>query len=409
MIKSHKIEIKPNSQMKHYLEQCFGYNRKIYNNCITYYNMFGEINKKQVDEYNSKIEKEEDKIGYSYIGEYELKKVLDNTKYDWELELPSNIRDTALKRFWIAKERWSIHKLSNFPKYKQKNNPIQSFTYNISKYISNGFQHFNPNNPKKFRMSLGRKCNIPMNQRWIKMTESIRFKGKVKQIHIIKEYDRYFANFVIELDNEITKTKKEKDIIGLDVGIHTYIHDSNDKQYKHKLKSYNMIKYLKRAEYYHKVLMRKYDKTKKSWEQSKNYYKTIAKYRRVLRKIANGKQDFYHWITSKYSNEYTNIIIEDLNNVSMRKKKTNPNKSIRKQLSQVSFGVIKEMFENKAYNLIKCAQGFASTQICNKCGNRKFKQDKLTLNDRTYKCHICGYIENRDLNAALNIKDYGIK
>ena len=81
-------------------------------------------------------------------------------------------------------------------------------------------------------------------------------------------------------------------------------------------------------------------------------------------------------------------------------------KNINRALSRLGKHAFIERLKNKAYlygsNLV-FIENRPTTQTCSKCGNRKFKEDKLTLDDRIYKCDVCNNVIDRDINAAINI------
>lgn len=227
--------------MSKYINMCIGYNRYIYNKCIYYYKKFYECNKKIVDTYNKDIIDESKKIKYYYLTETEIKNIINNNKESWESKYPMAIMDMAFKRFWIALKQCFIYKLSNFPKFHKKNHSSQSFTYDNTKSKTSKLIH---DNNKKFKFNHGINSPIKKQYRWIKLTEKLRFQGKVKQVHIIREYGRCYATFVVELDNDIPKLAKTNNIIGIDLGIKMYYHDSNNKKIRHKNKTFNMQKHI---------------------------------------------------------------------------------------------------------------------------------------------------------------------
>ena len=110
----------------------------------------------------------------------------------------------------------------------------------------------------------------------------------------------------------------------------------------------------------------------------------------------------YNKVKTKLNKNYKTIKIEDLNVSGMMK-----NKRLAKSVKRSNFYEFRYMLEYKSqlYNneLIVIDMWYASSKICNSCGNKK---KDLKLSDRIYSCDKCGYINDRDLNAALNIRDY---
>jgi putative transposase len=135
---------------------------------------------------------------------------------------------------------------------------------------------------------------------------------------------------------------------------------------------------------------------------SNNYKKLLKKLNKLYKKIHNITFNFLNKYTTWLCKTYSEIHIENLNIQSMLK-----NHRMSKAIQRSCFYTFRNMLEYKSKlyncNLIIIDRYFASSKICHNCGNKK---QKLKLSDRIYKCDKCGYEEDRDLNAALNIRDW---
>jgi putative transposase len=186
--------------------------------------------------------------------------------------------------------------------------------------------------------------------------------------------------------NEKPKTGKS---VGLDIGIKTFLTGSdglvveNPKYFRE-----NQMK-LSRAQ-------RNFSRKKKGSIRRKKAKLKIA---RIHNKIANQRRDFIHKTTAQLVDNYDIIAIEDLNVAGMIK-----NHKLAKSISDASFSEFYNILSYKAKwygkEVIKIERWFASSKTCSCCG---WKNEHLTLSDRTFICKACGFEIDRDSNASKNI------
>jgi putative transposase len=187
----------------------------------------------------------------------------------------------------------------------------------------------------------------------------------------------------------------ESDVVGIDLGIKELAITSDGTSFENT-KAYQ--KYLKRLKKYQRRVSRK----KKG---SNNRKKSILKLGRLHRKIKNIRKDAINKMTSSVVKTKPKlIVIEELKVKNMLK-----NHKLAGSISDASFGEIKRQFEYKTiWNgiyLVKAPQFYASSKFCSNCGK---KHKELQLSDRTWKCDNCNSEHDRDLNAAMNLKYYGL-
>ena len=137
---------------------------------------------------------------------------------------------------------------------------------------------------------------------------------------------------------------------------------------------------------------------------SKNYHKQQLKINRIHKHIASQRLDSLHKLSTEIANRVDVVCVESLNMRSMSNKGFGNGKATMDN----GYGMFLNMLEYKLIDrgkrLIRVDKWFPSTQICSCCGNRK----KLALNERIYKCS-CGLCIDRDLNAAINIRNEGLR
>jgi putative transposase len=149
------------------------------------------------------------------------------------------------------------------------------------------------------------------------------------------------------------------------------------------------------------VLLRPEHKSRKliraELELAKAYYQISCK-----------RGNFQHNLSAKAIESYDVLVLENLNIAGMLR-----NHKLARSISDMAWAEFKRQLIYKASwsgkLIIIADRWFASSQICSHCGNRKVeKEDKLTLSDRVYHCDQCGLMIDRDLNAACNLRNYGL-
>jgi IS605 OrfB family transposase len=154
---------------------------------------------------------------------------------------------------------------------------------------------------------------------------------------------------------------------------------------------------------------------KKAIPDSNNYKRTLQKLRVVEEKIANIRKHHNHRITNDLLSKYKILCVEDIQTAELLEKKDGKiNKYIKtamnRNMSDLSFGEIKSMFEYKCKwygNKFILVPARGTTQTCNNCGN--IPEERIGLDVTVYECQKCGHKMDRDINAAKNILDNGLK
>ena len=217
---------------------------------------------------------------------------------------------------------------------------------------------------------------------------------------VSKKAGRYFVSVLVEIPN--TKiANNSNDGIGIDLGLKDLAIVSNGKVYKNINKSGRVKKLEKQLRREQRCLSRKYENLKKGESTQKNIQKQKLKVQKIHHRIDNIRTDYINkTIDEIVKTKPSYITIEDLNVSGMMK-----NRHLSRAVASQKF------YEFRTKLKIKCdANGielrvvdrwYPSSKICHCCGN--IKKD-LKLSDRIYRC-TCGYVEDRDYNASLNLRD----
>jgi putative transposase len=230
----------------------------------------------------------------------------------------------------------------------------------------------------------------------IKWIQHRLLEGKLKSITITKDVDQWYMSCLCELDyipviKEVTSI--ENDITGIDLGIKEFIVDSN-------AVIYESPKFLRKSE---KKLIHKQKQYSKKKKGSNNQKKTIVKLAKLHRKIRFQRKDFLHKLSYQIANENSIVICEDLAVKNMSK-----NHKLAKAISDQGWSQFISYLDYKLNwtggQLVKINRFAHSSQVCSGCGHKQ----KMPLSIRIYNCPFCGLIIDRDLNAARNIKAFGL-
>ena len=377
MLKSFKTEINPSEEQKVKIHKTIGTCRFIYN--------FYLVHNKELYDKGEKF-----MSGKSFSVWLNNEYLPQNPDKLWIKEVSSKSVKHSIENGCIAFTRFFKHQ-SAFPNFKKKGK-------------SDVKMYFVKNNPKDCRCERHR-INIP-SLGWVRIKE----KGYIpttKDGYVIKsgtvsmKADRYYVSVLVEiLNNKIANNSNAG--IGIDLGLKDFAIVSNGKTYKNINKSAKLKKLEKQLIREQRSLSRKYENLKKGESTQKtNIQKQRLKVQKLHHRIDSIRTDYINkTIAEIVKIKPSYITIEDLNVKGMMK-----NRHLSKAVASQKF------YEFRAKLQAKCNENgielrvvdrwYPSSKTCHCCGT--VKKD-LKLSDRIFKCS-CGYVEDRDLNAALNLRD----
>ncbi|OZH53914.1 transposase [Hydrocoleum sp. CS-953] len=211
----------------------------------------------------------------------------------------------------------------------------------------------------------------------------------IKNVAISKRAGNWYISF--KYDDRPNHTTKERDIIGVDVGINTLATCSDGTKFAN-------VKAYKQAQ---KRLTRYQRRVNKKEPGSKNRAKAVKKLASSHKKVADIRADALHKLTTWLAKNHSTIVIEDLNVSGMLK-----NHKLASAIADCGFYEFKRQLTYKCEwygsELIIADRFYPSSQLCSQCGH----QQKMPLHKRTYECSNCGFEADRDFNAAVNLENY---
>lgn len=217
--------------------------------------------------------------------------------------------------------------------------------------------------------------------------------GKVKAVIVKREGTRWYA--VVQTDTEIHVLPKNDSVVGIDVGLKSFVVDSDGNTFDHP-------HYLGKTHAHIKVAQRNLSRKTKG---SNNREKARAKLAKLFDKVNNQRNDFLHKVSRYYVNTYGTICVEDLDVKGLKEK--GHYKGMHRNIHDAAWARFVMMIDYKAESagrqLIK-VEARGTTQRCSQCGNTVSKE----LKDRVHDCPYCGLKVDRDYNAAMNILIAGL-
>ena len=213
---------------------------------------------------------------------------------------------------------------------------------------------------------------------------------------------RFYVSVLAEIPDSKITTNDYSEAIGIDLGLKDFAIISNGKTYKNINKSARLKKLEKRLIREQRCLSRKYENLKKGESTQKtNIQKQKLKVQKLYHRIDNVRTDYMNkTIAEIVKTKPSYITIEDLN-VSGMMKNRHLSKAVASQKFYEFRTKLKAKCDENGIELRVVDRWYPSSKICHCCG--AIEKD-LKLSDRIYRCD-CGYVEDRDFNAALNLRD----
>ena len=377
LLKSFKTEINPTEEQKARIRRTIGTCRYVYNFYLGHNKALHDNGEKFM-------------TGKSFSLWLNNEYIPDNPDKTWIREVYSKAVKKSIEDGCTAFTRFFKHQ-SDFPKFKKKGK-------------SDVKMYFVRNNPKDCQCERHR-LKIPT-LGWIRIKE----KGYIpttKDGYMIRsgtvsvKAGRFYVSVLVEIP-DINIDNNSNEGIGIDLGLKDFAIVSNGKTYRNINKSAGLKKLEKQLIREQRSLSRKYENLKKGKStQRANIQKQKLKVQKLHHKMDNIRTDYINkTIAEIVKTKPSYITIEDLNVKGMMK-----NRCLSKAVASQKFYEfrtrLKAKCDENGIELRVADRFYPSSKTCHHCGSVR---KNLKLSDRIYRCE-CGYVADRDLNAALNLKD----
>ena len=358
--RAYKFRIYPNAEQKVLFAKTFGCVRFIYNKMLA----------DKIEHYNN------------------TKEDLKNTpaqykeQYPWLREIDSLALANAQLHLQTAYKNFFKRPQIGFPKFKSKRFHRYAYTTN---YVNGNIALLGDTIklPKVGKVKIKQHRAIPTNYTLKSVTVSQTPSGK------------YYASVLFEYENQVSQITPQT-FLGLDYSMPELYIDSNGNEPQYP-------RYYRQSEKRLKHEQRKLSLMQKG---SNNYNKQRVKVARLHEKVSNQRKDFLHKRSRLLVDTYDCICIENLNMKAM-------SQSLRfgKSVSDNGWGMFTQFLQYKLTDfgkqLVKVDKFYASSQLCNVCGYKNPATKDLSV--REWDCPQCGTHHNRDINAAINIRNEGMR
>lgn len=376
MRRAYRYKIRPTDSQMEFLSKCFGCCRFIYNYALA----------EKIDAYS----KEKRSLSFFDLCN-DIKRLRQVPEYEWLNEVPAMSLRYAVRNLHNAYVQF-FNKKTGFPKYKSRKHSKASVT-------------FAPNSTRfDFQKS---KMRIPK-LGWVRISGGRNFDpSSVKINYTTVSRDAcgdYWCSVSID-DGRPNKPKakvRKGTSVGIDFGIADFaVLSDGTKIQNRKFFEAERLRISKMQ----RCLSRKRSGNSVELESNRyaNYKNKIA---RLHRRIENRRTDFLQKLSTVLVNRYDTICIEDLNVKGMT-----GNHNVAAAIESASWsrfiGMLQYKSEWYGINLLKVGRFYPSSQICSECGYRN--SDTKSLSIREWTCPRCGTRHDRDVNAAINIRNSALE
>ena len=358
MLLAHKIELRPTPEQADYLMRACGSRRHCFNQLLAHFSREG--------------------VKWSKAPAYQHYIKVLRIEFPWYAEVSARVTrnaiddlDSAFKHFF---RRCKQGEKPGYPRFKRKG-VNDSFALRES---------------PKFDVD-GRELRIEKLKTRIRMRQRLRFTGTAKQVAISHRAGKFYASILVDT-RDYNPHAPELEAVGVDFGIKELAVTSAGEVFPANQKLKASAQRLKQRQ-------RRLSRKRKGSNRRAKAKLSLA---RLHKRIADQRLAVCHDLSDYLTRNYRVVCIEDLNVKGIVK-----NHKLARAVSDAGFGMLRQMIEYKAElrgnNVVLVNRWFPSSKTCSRCG----QLHDMPLDKRTMTCD-CGNVQDRDLNAAINILNYGL-
>ena len=373
MLRAIKIRLYPNKTQTEQFNKLLGCYRFVYNQCLA----------RKINSYK------ENKVSenLSTLSHFIYHELLKDDNFVWLREQNTKVLKQALIDMLSAYKNF-FERHTGYPKFKSKKDNKQSCRFELGAISKRNIY-------TDYKLSLANIRNIKFrcSKKYAEYLQ--KHKENIRQATLTRlPCGEYYLSVLV--DGDLThKVKESHHTIGIDLGIKDFIVTSDGEVFENL--------HFKKSE--SKKLIKIQKQLSRKQNGSNNRNKVRIKLAKIYKRITDKKQYYLHQVSNYLIDENQVICMEDLNVKGMLR-----NHKLAESIQELNFGEFRRMLEYKANwygrKLVFVDRFYPSSKTCNHCG---YVNKKLKLSDRQWVCPDCGEIIERDYNAALNIRDEGIR
>lgn len=373
MLRAVKIRLYPNNEQATQFNKLLGCYRVVYNQCL----------QRKIDSYKDNGVTE----NQTTLGKFFHHELIKDERFEWLNEQNTKVLKQAIIDMLSAYKHF-FEQRSGFPKKKSKKDNKQSCRFELGAISKR-------NDYTTYQLSLANIKNVKFrcNEKYAEYLQ--KNKEGIRSATLSKlPCGEYYLSILVDGDL-IKQVKQTNSSVGIDLGVKDFVITSEGEIFDNlhfKKSESNKIKKLQRQ------LSRKE-------KGSNNRNKARVRLAKLYKKINDRKQYYLHAVSNSLIDENQVICMEDLNVKGMSK-----NHKLAESILEMNFGEFRRILEYKAkwYNrkIVFVDRFYPSSKTCHECG---YVNRDLTLKDREWTCPICGTHHDRDINAALNILNEGLR
>ncbi len=363
MLIAHKIALDPNNVQATYFARAAGTARKAFNWAL--------------DEWQKQYEACKADPALPKPSQMALRRKLNSIKgeqFPWMLEVTKCAPQMAIIQLGAAFKNFFAGR-AKYPKFRKKGSHDRFSLTNDQFSVD------------------GSRIRIP-NLGWVRMRETLRFTGKIMSATVSRVADRWFVSITVDMDELHPPKAENQGAVGVDLGVSILATLSTGESIT--------------GPKAHKALLSRLQRLSRSLSRktkgSENRKKAKARLSRLHARISNIRKDALHQLTTDLTRRFDTIGIEDLNVSGMVK-----NRHLSRAVSDMGFFEFRRQLDYKAAQrggmLVVADRWYPSSKTCSACGH---KLEILPLSVREWACPECGSVHDRDVNAAINLKNMAV-
>lgn len=382
-IRVHKIRLEPNNVQRSHLEQCAGSSRFAYNWGLAHWNQWYEEYK------NGK----RDEVPTDRRVRKEFN-ALKRKEFPWFMDMSKCIPQESFSDLGRAFKNFYTKK-GKYPRFKKKGFCKDSFriTGDHVRILTYGIEQ--PDGTVTSQRSYVRFAKAPGEY---KLSEHLRYNGRILNVTFSRTGKHWYASFVIELeedDKELQPIELDplRPRLGIDLGLHEFVCSDG------------MISTVPRVyRRNERRLRRKQQALSRKQKGSKNRAQALREVSHLQAKTAAIRRDWLHKLSTTLVRQNSVIVLEDLNVKGMMQSR------LAKSVNDAGFAEFRRQVKYKINRykdreLVIADRWFPSSKLCSACGA---KATSMPLHIRAWTCESCGSQHHRDLNAAINLANYNL-